>query len=275
MPSRYAVFGQPIAHSLSPRIHAAFGAQSHIDVDYRAIETGRETFARTLDAFAQDGGCGANVTLPLKEDALAACVSLSERARRCGSVNTLIREGDAWRGDSTDGIGLLRDLGSRHAFDVRGKRILLLGAGGAARAAAFAFTDSTVGELVLANRTHARARALADAIGDATRTCDWDELQTLQPFDLIVNATAAGHGEGALALPHALVASETLCYDLSYANAARAFLEWARAARAARVSDGLGMLVEQAAESFGCWHGIRPDTTAIHAELRAHLAQQG
>ncbi|MGN6518184.1 MAG: shikimate dehydrogenase, partial [Dokdonella sp.] len=138
---RYAVFGQPIAHSLSPRIHATFGAQLGIRLDYRAIEAARETFAATLVAFARDGGRGANVTLPLKEDAAALCDALSERARRCGSVNTLIRDGDAWRGDSTDGVGLLRDL-ARHGIDTRGLRVLLLGAGGAARAAAFALVDA-------------------------------------------------------------------------------------------------------------------------------------
>ncbi|MEO5558292.1 MAG: shikimate dehydrogenase, partial [Dokdonella sp.] len=168
-----------------------------------------------------------------------------------------------------------RDLGSRHTFDPRGKRILLLGAGGAARAAAFAFADGRAGEVVIANRTRSRAQGLADAIGDAARvrSCDWTDLQATAAFDLIINATAAGHGEEALDLPHALVGSETLCYDLSYAKAARMFLDWSRNARATRMSDGLGMLVEQAAESFMYWHGVRPDTAAVYRELRAFLAQ--
>ncbi|MEO7326305.1 MAG: shikimate dehydrogenase [Dokdonella sp.] len=273
MHPRYAVFGQPIAHSLSPSIHAAFGAQAGIAVDYRAIESSREEFAHELSDFARAGGRGANVTLPLKEDALAACAELSERARRCGSVNTLLRHGDLWRGDSTDGVGLLRDLGSRHSFDPRGKRILLLGAGGAARAAAFAFTDGGAGDLVIANRTHARAQALAAAIGDGTRvrSCDMSDLEASAAFDLIVNASAAGHAEEALGLPRTLVSPETLCYDLSYAKAARAFIDWANSARATRVSDGLGMLVEQAAESFMLWHGTRPDTAPVYAEQRARL----
>jgi shikimate dehydrogenase len=273
MQPRYAVFGQPIAHSLSPHIHAAFGAQSGIAVDYRAIECSREEFTHTLDAFAQDGGRGANVTLPLKEDALAACMSLSVRARRCGSVNTLIRDGDEWCGDSTDGVGLLRDLHSRHAFDPRGARILLLGAGGAARAAAFAFADGGAGELVIANRTRVRAQVLVDAIGEAARarSSDLKDLEGSAAFDLVVNATAAGHVEGTLDLPRTLVADGTLCYDLSYASAARMFLDWSRSARATRVSDGLGMLVEQAAESFMLWHGMQPDTAPVYAELRARL----
>lgn len=273
MPSRYAVFGQPIAHSLSPRIHAAFGSQFGMTVDYRAIEAGRDGFAHALAEFAASGGRGANVTLPLKEDAPALCVALSARARRCGSVNTLIREGDAWHGDSTDGAGLLRDLHARHGFDAQGRRILLLGAGGAARAAAFAFADAGADELVIANRTLARAQALTEAIGDASRNHAraLDGLAALANFDLVVNATAAGHGDGAFDLPHTLVASSTLCYDLSYARAARAFLAWAGEAGAIRCSDGLGMLVEQAAESFAIWHGQRPDTAPTYADLRAQM----
>jgi shikimate dehydrogenase len=268
---RYAVFGQPIAHSLSPRIHAAFGAQLGLAIDYRAIESGREDFAHTLTAFARDGGRGANVTLPLKEEAHVQCAALSERARRAGSVNTLIRAGDHWRGDSTDGAGLLRDLRERQAFDPQGRRILLLGAGGAARAAAFAFVDAGSRELVIANRSLARAQSLADAIGDATRVraCALNDIAATTDFDLVVNATAAGHAGGAFDLPHTLVAATTLCYDLSYAKAARAFLDWARAAGAMRFSDGLGMLVEQAAESFALWHGRRPDTASVYADLRA------
>lgn len=269
--ARYAVFGQPIGHSLSPRIHAAFGAQLGIALDYRAIEAGRAEFADRVAAFACEGGRGANVTLPLKEDALTLCATLSDRARRAGSVNTLIRDGDAWRGDSTDGAGLLRDLRERHAFDVPGLRVLLLGAGGAARAAAFAFADAGVRELVIANRTLDRARALADAIGDAARVgiCTWSELAAAHGFDLIVNATAAGHADAAIELPRSLLGPQTLCYDLSYGKAARAFLDWAHGAGATRASDGLGMLVEQAAESFQLWHGTRPDTAAVYAELRA------
>src|SRR3982751_2978122 len=165
MTARYAVFGQPIAHSLSPRIHAMFGTQLDIPIDYRAVESSRNDFARALHAFAQEGGVGANVTLPLKQDAAALCSSVSARARRCGSVNTLIRDGGGWRGDSTDGSGFLRDLAEHHAFDPHGHRCLLLGAGGAARAVAFALADADVAHLAIANRTHERARALAASIG--------------------------------------------------------------------------------------------------------------
>jgi shikimate dehydrogenase len=274
MSLRYAVFGQPIAHSLSPRIHALFGAQLGIALDYRAIEAGRGEFADRVEAFAHEGGRGANVTLPLKEDALALCADLSERARRAGSVNTLIREGQRWRGDSTDGIGLLRDLRERRACDPHDLRVLLLGAGGAARAAAFALADAGVRELVIANRTLKRAEALALAIGDKAHVGvrAWDALASARSFDLVVNATAAGHANAAFEVPPALLATQTLCYDLSYGKAAAAFLEAARKSGATRLGDGLGMLVEQAAESFFLWHGARPDTAPVYAELRAAAA---
>lgn len=271
--AKYAVFGQPIAHSLSPRIHAMFAEQFGIALDYRAIEASRDDFARMLDAFAHEGGAGANVTLPLKQDALSLCASVSDHARRCGSVNTLIRDGEHWRGDSTDGVGLLIDLDLRHGFQARGCgrgwRCLLLGAGGAARAVAFALADAGVDALVIANRTHARARELAAAIGGESNVeaVHWDALDDAAAFDLVVHATAAGHDGASLALP-ASIAAHALCYDLSYGNAATPFLRWAKAAGAERIADGLGMLVEQAAESFVIWHGHTPDTALVFDVLR-------
>jgi len=262
--ARYAVFGQPIAHSLSPRIHAMFGAALGIPVDYRAIEASSVEFPGVLDAFARDAGRGANVTLPLKQDAAALCSSLSERARRCGSVNTLIRDGDGWRGDSTDGAGFITDLRERHAFDPRGKTCLLIGAGGAAHAVAFALADAGVERLAIANRTNERAEALAAAISGAV-VVPWNDLANSGAFDLVVNATAAGHSQTRFDLPASLVAPRTLAYDLSYGAAAASFLAWAAGVQAI---DGLGMLVEQAAESFAIWHGRRPDTQPVYAALR-------
>jgi shikimate dehydrogenase len=275
MSAIYAVFGQPIAHSLSPRIHAMFSAQFGMMLDYRAIEAGRDEFPRKLTEFANDSGRGANVTLPLKQDALALCSDLTDRARRCGSVNTLARienasGSDGWRGDSTDGAGFLRDLRARHAFDPEGRRCLLLGAGGAARAVAFALADAGVATLAIANRTHARAETLAMAIGDASRieAIEWNALGDAGAFDLVVHATAAGHDSARLEWPRSLVAPPTLCCDLSYASTAHAFLRAAREAGALRISDGLGMLVEQAAESFAIWHGRMPETTSVFGALR-------
>lgn len=264
----YAVFGQPIAHSLSPRIHAAFAAQCGIELEYRAIESGREGFAHVLDEFARAGGVGANVTLPLKEDAFALCAARSERAMRCGSVNTLIRDDGQWRGDSTDGSGLLRDLRERHGFEPRERRVLLLGAGGAARAAAFALVDAGVRELLIANRSNERASALAQALGACAAACAFDHITERGAFDLVINATAAGHGGGAFTVPAPQVQAHTFAYDLSYGKAAQPFLDWARSAGIARSSDGLGMLVEQAADAFELWHGLRPVTASVYAMLR-------
>lgn len=264
---RYAVFGQPIAHSLSPRIHAMFGEQLGIAVDYRAIETGPAEFPARLEAFTRDGGVGANVTVPLKQDAAALCRSLSDRAHHCGSVNTLVPDGDAWHGDSTDGVGFLLDLRDRLGFDPRDRRVLLLGAGGAARAVAFALADAGVGALLIANRSAERAAALADALGPAARAVAWRGAGTPDPFALVVNATSAGHGNRFDPPPLSLAVS-TFCYDLSYGAAALPFLDWARRAGAGHTHDGLGMLVEQAAESFALWHGRRPATAQVLGALQ-------
>jgi shikimate dehydrogenase len=269
----YAVFGHPISHSLSPRIHATFGKQTGIALNYVAIDAPAESFAATLARFAGDGGRGANVTLPLKQDAFHLCAKVSEFAQRAGAVNTLTRIDGTWRGDNTDGPGLIRDLTERHSLDLRSRRSLLLGAGGAARAAAHALLDAGIGELVIVNRNAERADALADAIRDPSRvhTRYWNDLGELGSFDLIVNATSAGIAREALALPFGLVAPRALCYDLSYGAAAFGFVAWARAAGAGKALDGLGMLVEQAAESFAIWHGMRPDSDAVYNELRGEL----
>jgi shikimate dehydrogenase len=266
---QFAVFGQPIAHSLSPRIHAMFAAQFGIALDYRSIEAGCEDFEGALDAFAREDGVGANVTLPLKQDALALCSDATDRARRSGSVNTLVRDGSHWRGDSTDGAGLLRDLRVRCAFgELQDVRCLLLGAGGAARAVAFALADAGIESLLIANRTHERARELAAAI-DApnVEAIPWDALGVAGAFDLVLHATAAGHDASQLALGPA-IATDALCYDLSYGEAAAPFLRWAKSAGAARVDDGLGMLVEQAAESFAIWHDRAPETATVFDAMR-------
>ena len=273
-PGQFAVFGHPIAHSLSPRIHALFGAQAGIPLHYAAIDAPPETFARQLAEFTVDGGRGANVTLPLKQDAFALSAQRSDFAQRAAAVNTLTRLDDgSWRGDNTDGAGLIRDLTGRHGLDLRERRSLLLGAGGAARAAAHALLDAGIGELVIVNRSAERADALADTIGNPAHvhTRYWDDLVSCGNFDLIVNATSAGIAREKLTLPFSLVAPRALCYDLSYGSAAFGFLAWARAAHAGKTLDGLGMLIEQAAESFQIWHGARPETDPVYAALRREL----
>ena len=272
MSRHYAVFGTPIAHSLSPRIHAAFGKQAGIALDYTAIEAGPADFDAALVAFADNGGRGANVTLPLKEHAFRLCKDASPRAHRAGAANTLIRAGDAWRCDNTDGVGLVRDLTERHGLDLRARRVLLLGAGGGARGVAPALLDAGIDALYIVNRTASNADALADALGDPARVHAryLDDLPALGEFDLIINATSATRGGELPHLPMSMVGRRTAAVDLSYGEAAIPFLAWARANGCHDAIDGLGMLVEQAAESFELWHGVRPDTDHVYANLRAH-----
>lgn len=269
---RFAVFGHPVAHSLSPRIHAAFAAQCGITLEYTAIDAPPEGFAQAVEAFARSGGVGANVTLPHKGTAAALCTQVSERARRAGAVNTLVRIDGAWHGDNTDGIGLVHDLCTRHGLDLHGRRTLLLGAGGAARGVAPALVDAGIGELVVANRTRSNADALVAELarGAAARACELAALASPDAFDLIVNATSAARAEGLPPLPASLAHASTVAVDLGYGAAATPFLQWARNAGIDARIDGLGMLVEQAAESFLRWHGVRPATDAVYAMLRGH-----
>ncbi|PWK92519.1 shikimate dehydrogenase [Fulvimonas soli] len=271
-PSRYAVFGHPIGHSLSPAIHQAFARQFGIALEYAAIDAAPAAFADAVRAFFADGGAGANVTLPHKAGALALADEASEAARRAGTANVLTpRPGGRLAAHNTDGAGLVRDLTERHRVDLRGHTALLLGAGGAARGVAWHLLDAGVDTLTIVNRSPAAADALADAIGEPARahTRYWEDLADIGSFDLIVNATSAGVLGHALDLPFALAGARALCYDLSYGEAAAGFLAWARAAGARYAFDGLGMLVETAADAFELWHGVRPDTDPVYAELRA------
>ena len=270
---RYAVFGQPIAHSRSPWIHARFAEQTRIALEYRAIEAGVAGFVAALAAFEAGGGLGANVTLPLKAEAPRHCKSLSERAQRAGVVNTLSRLDDGgWHGDNTDGIGLVQDLATRHRQDIRGRRTLVLGAGGAVQGVLVALLEAGLDSIVIANRTPARADALADRIGEPGRvsTVYWEDLHDAGAFEMVVNGTAAGHQREALVLPFSLIGRRAVVYDMNYGRAAIDFLAWGRAAGSEHVYDGAGMLVEQAAEAFERWHGVRPETDPVYAQLR-HL----
>lgn len=269
-PARYAVFGHPISHSLSPTIHAAFARQHGIALEYAAIDAAPADFAAALERFAADGGRGCNVTLPLKEAAFALCAETSGRARRAGACNTLTRTDGQWHGDNTDGTGLVRDLTGRRGLDLRARRVLLLGAGGAARGVAPALLDAGIGELVVVNRTPERADALVDALGEPGRAHSryWNDLRDQGDFELIVNATSAGRSGEGFNAPLSLVNGRTVAVDLNYGEAAIAFMAWARAAGCQEVADGLGMLVEQAAEAFAQWHGVRPLTDEVYAELR-------
>jgi shikimate dehydrogenase len=260
---RFAVFGHPVAHSLSPRLHALFAAQFRIALEYVAIDAPPECFVGTARAFFEEGGQGANVTLPDKRLAFELATVHTQAAQRAGVANVLTRRGRGpIEAHNTDGAGLLRDLRERHQIELQGLRVLLLGAGGAAQAVAGPLLDAAVRELVLANRTYERARALADTFPAAGCVCasEWDSLESCGTFDLIVNATSAGVLGTAMQLPESIVSNATTAYDLAYGGAARSFLRWARSAGAGRTLDGLGMLVETAADSFEHWHGVRPRT---------------
>lgn len=267
------MFGHPIAHSLSPLIHAAFGQATGVDLRYRAIDAPPQQFADALARFAADGGRGANITLPLKQAAFALCASHGAHAQRAGAVNTLVREGRQWHGHNTDGIGLVRDLGQRHRLDLREQRVLLLGAGGAAHGVAPALLDAGIGQLLIVNRSRDRAESLAARLRQPSRVriATPAQLATLDAFDLLINATSAARGGALFELPDTLLQAQSVALDLGYGPAADDFLAWAQRHGCALALDGLGMLIEQAAESFLLWHGLRPPTDAIHAQLRARL----
>jgi shikimate dehydrogenase len=258
---RYAVIGNPVAHSRSPWIHAEFARATGQDIEYGAIEAPREGFARAVAAFRAAGGKGLNVTLPFKEEAFALSRKTTARAQVARAANTLVMN-DEVLGDNTDGVGLVRDLANL-AVDPKGKRILLMGAGGAAQGVLGALREAGAGEIVIANRTVERAQALAARFA-GVKASGYGDLRA--GFDIIVNATAAGlHGE-APQLPAGVLAAGVLAYDMVYGRDTP-FLAAARAA-GARACDGLGMLVEQAAESFFVWRGVRPATAPVLERLR-------
>jgi shikimate dehydrogenase len=272
---RFAVFGHPIAHSLSPRLHALFAAQCGIGLEYLAIDATPEDFERAIRGFFKAGGRGANVTLPHKVRAFGLADVRTVNAERLGVANvlTLLPDGQV-EADSNDGEGMLADLRARCRIDPRGCDVLLLGAGGAAKAAAFALLDAEVRTLVLANRTLERAEALVASLGrrGRLRALPWYELGTAGRFDLLVNATSAGvRRDPSPVLPGTVADGHTVAYDLSYGPAAQWFLDWANAAGCARACDGLGMLAETAAASFERWHGVRPDIDAALGALRRTL----
>lgn len=268
----YAVFGNPIAHSRSPWIHARFAAQTGEALSYEAILAPTDGFAAAIDAFRARGGRGANVTVPFKLDAFALADRRSERAEAAGAANTLIFSDEGTLADNTDGAGLVRDL----VFlgrPLEGRRVLLLGAGGAARGALLPLIAEKPSRLVVANRTASRAAALIagrEAAVTELAACGFDELSG-SVFDVVINATSSSLAGEAPPLPQGLYAPDSLAYDMMYGRDETAFLKAARGLGASALSDGLGMLVEQAAESFFLWRGKRPETGAVRRELRTLL----
>lgn len=263
MTDRYAVFGNPISHSKSPRIHAEFARQTGQDIGYEAIEAPLDDFRAAVLRFREAGGRGANVTVPFKEQAFLLATERSERADAAGAVNTLKFEDGEILGDNTDGAGLVNDLVANLKFDPAGRRILLLGAGGAARGVGLPLMERQPAELFVANRTAYKARELS-----ARFDCYGGGFEALEgrQFDLVINATAASLAGDLPPMPDDIFAPGALAYDMMYGRDTP-FLAFARA-RGARVADGLGMLVEQAAEAFYVWRGVRPQTAPVIAQLR-------
>ncbi|EGV31265.1 Shikimate dehydrogenase [Thiorhodococcus drewsii AZ1] len=270
MPDRYAVIGNPIAHSKSPAIHAAFAEQTGQDIHYGRLLGALDDFATDVRRFFDEGGRGLNVTVPFKEQAWDLADERSPRAELAGAVNTLIRIGDSGiRGDNTDGVGLIRDLSINHGFDFKDTSVLLLGAGGASRGVLLPLLESGLGRLLIANRTAAKAHQLAElgAKLGPVEGCGLDQLAG-ERFDLIINATSAGLSNAVPPIPDDCLASGGWTYDMLYGDTPTAFCRWGAEHGAKRTPDGLGMLVEQAAESFFLWRGIRPETTNVIKGLR-------
>jgi shikimate dehydrogenase len=269
MTDRYAVIGNPIAHSKSPAIHAAFARQCGQDMAYEAILAPLEGFRAAVEAFRQAGGRGMNVTVPFKLEALELADKPTERARQAGAVNTLRFEAGGVFGDNTDGTGLVRDIREELGIALRGKRVLILGAGGAARGVVLPLLEEQPAQLAIANRSVDKARTLKTEFASSGELVVGGFTDfAAGNFDVVINATSASLGGEELALPAGLFAPDSLAYDMVYGKGTTPFMATARRQGAARVADGLGMLVAQAAESFFIWRGVRPETAPVLRMLR-------
>lgn len=269
---QYAVIGNPIAHSKSPEIHGYFAAQTAQRMEYERVLAPVDAFEATVRGLIVAGYRGANVTVPFKLDAFALATELTARARAAGAVNTLRFNGQVILGDNTDGIGLVRDITSNASFNLHGARILVLGAGGAARGALLPLLDEQPACCVIANRTPAKARELAAEFARNSAVeisgCAFEELNGV--FDVVINATSASLNDSLPPIPASVFALGALAYDMMYAKELTVFLRFAQQ-QGAIVRDGLGMLVEQAAESFFLWRGVQPQTAPVLTALRTKL----
>lgn len=268
---RYAVMGNPIAHSKSPRIHTLFAEQTNQKIEYTAIQVDTGGFTHAVGNFQSNGGKGLNVTVPFKEEAWAYVDKRTERAELAGAVNTIKFEKDHMLGDNTDGVGLVNDLIENHHLELQNKKILIMGAGGAVRGVIAPILAQNPQKIVIANRTVDKAVALADIFRDhgTISGCGYDDLD--ETFDIIINGTAASLAGDLPPLPASCLAVDSFCYDMMYGAESTVFLRWAYKHGVSRCSDGLGMLVSQAAESFYIWRGIRPDAGKVIEQLRKEL----
>ncbi|WP_211444831.1 shikimate dehydrogenase [Collimonas humicola] len=270
----YVVIGNPIAHSKSPAIHARFAADTAQDMRYAHLLAPLDGFAAAVREFIAQGGRGANVTVPFKQEAYALADQLTTRAKAAGAVNTLKFDNGVILGDNTDGVGLVSDIVRNAGFDLAHKKILLLGAGGAARGAVLPLLEERPAQLVIANRTVAKAEELVRQFQQYSEqpgilsACSF--AQATQGFDLVINATSASLQAELPPLAAGVFGPAALAYDMMYGSQPTVFMQFA-AAHGARVRDGLGMLVEQAAEAFFVWRGVRPHTDAVFAALRSQL----
>jgi shikimate dehydrogenase len=262
--------GYPVSHSRSPVIHRLFALQTGQELQYELLQVAPDKLETAIRQFQRTGGRGLNITVPHKSEVVKLCDHLSERASTAGAVNTLSFVEGEIRGDNTDGIGLLRDLVINLGATIEGANILILGAGGATRGIIGPLLEMRPASLRIANRTIDKANALADhfSIDGPVSACSFSAVPVTQAYDLIINATSAGVKGEKPPYPAAAVSSETLCYDLSYGLKPTPFSEWALAQGAERSVMGWGMLVEQAAESFNVWRGVRPDTAPVLKQMK-------
>ena len=276
MTDRYAVIGNPIAQSKSPQIHTAFAQATGQALEYTRILAPAGGFAAAVDAFRAEGGRGLNITAPFKLDAFAYATEVSPAAQMAGAVNAMKFEGERVHAENFDGVGLVRDLQQNLGVLLRGRRVLLLGAGGAARGALLPLLDEQPALLCVANRTAVKAQELAllarqhRGPGTPVQACGFEALQG-QPFDAVLNATSSSLSAEALPLPAGAFAPGALAYDLTYGKGLTPFLRLAQQAGVSRLADGVGMLAEQAAEAFAWWRGVRPDTAQVIRDLTVPL----
>ena len=268
-PDRYGLVGHPVEHSRSPLIHTVFARQTRQHLTYELLDAEPAAFETAVRGFGAAGGKGLNVTVPHKEAAFALCDEHSEAATAARSVNTIIIDGGQLRGDNTDGIGFIRDVTVNQRQALAGRRVIVLGAGGAARGIVGPLLAQRPAELVVANRTKERADQVVAQFGGAPelRARSFAELAALPPFEVLINATSAGLKGESPPFPASLVNGQSFCYDLVYSLSDTPFVTWARSQGVARAAQGWGMLVEQAAESFFIWRGVRPDTKALLKQL--------
>jgi shikimate dehydrogenase len=266
---RYGVMGYPVSHSRSPVIHRLFALQTGQDMQYELLQVSPEKLETAVRQFQRTGGKGLNVTVPHKRAVLQLVDQISERASTAGAVNTLAFKGGEIHGDNTDGIGLLRDLGVNLGVPLQGANILILGAGGATRGIVGPLLEMQPGSLRIANRTLDKAQIIAEhfAPQGPISACRFSMVPVDEPYDLVINATSAGVQGQTPPYPEAAVSENTFCYDLSYGLNATPFSNWAREQGAAKSVMGWGMLVEQAAESFEIWRGVRPDTAPVLKQM--------